>query len=182
MAEYRISNVQNPEPDDLLKGIWLMLYRPEQIPPHLILVIEGEYFSLSVNGLKSREHISSLIRNALAKQHSILAIKVKFTGIPVHLQREADELFKKYSCPEEGITTCLYPIRDFFANHVKQDLKQAEFVFELYEKLNASGKTGKAIHYNLNQLLDREQCFHLRTYTRSDIDQCIRELKNKPSA
>lgn len=182
MSDYYIENIQSAKPDDLLSGVWLMLHGADQIPPHIVLVVFGEYFSLSVTGLKTREHVSGLIRNIEVKKQKVLCVKVKLTGVPEKMQEQASEIFKTYREPEEGKATCLHPIRDFFAARIGEDVSTCQYVFELYSGLKSANRTGKSVHYNMDILLDEKKGFALNTYNRNDIDSCINAIKKRKHA
>lgn len=179
MPEYLVEQIRAAKADDLNSGVWLMLYHAEQRPPHIILVIAGEYFSISVKGNKNRESISGLLRNIQQKNHRVLAIKVKVTGSPESLQQKAFSIFSSYSTPVAGSVSCLFPVRQFFAETIAADLSTSSFVFELFSMLKSAGRIGTSIHFNMVDLLEADHTFALKTYSADDINRCIEGFSNE---
>lgn len=177
MSDYYISLFSNTV-SDLERGTWIMLYHVNQVPPHLVLIHDGNYYSLSVKGTKIAEPLESLIRNIQTKQHQCLAFSIDLSSSEI---QNKSSLLKKYfehfEEPEAGVITCLFPIRSALTELLNRYFERCEFVFELYKELKKYNLILNAVQINMNDLLDENGGFHLTVYQREDIDACIDRLK-----
>jgi hypothetical protein len=160
---------EEASPDKFASGIYLCLYHTDSIPPHIILIVHGKYYSLSVRGSEITEPVNKLYRR-ISQSRS----KVLFIHINLNYQGSDPALFfNKYAEPQEGKVTCLTPVREYLQSLTSHNLGNCHFVFDLYRELNKHGLTGPALHLHMEEILDHNKNFKLNTYTLSDIDRCI---------
>ena len=67
-----------------------MLVNADLLPPHVMLVVEGCYYSLGVNGVRIAEPIDGLMRMLLGRNKMVVFVELTFKsleGIAVELQK-----------------------------------------------------------------------------------------------
>lgn len=157
---------------ELSSGSWLVLFNAHQTPPHLGILSNGQYYSLTFEEVTLAAAVGSVQRLVETK-----ALPTLFVGLHVSAN-EIDASFAKYERAIPGEITCLHPIKDWLSSNCDLQLDAIQFVFELIPILFAANVLGKATHVHLTSYLNRNQ-FTLRTYTLQDIYQRIHTLQQK---
>jgi hypothetical protein len=153
-------------------GSAIVLLKIENIPPHLGLLHNGLYYSLSVKGVKANIPFEQFSREVQQAKISCVLVEIE---PPFYIESPLRyfENYGKLSSAKE--VTCLYPIRDWLGfaldDETGSEIQAAGFVFELIEALGRDGRTGKVygLHVNDTELI-------LPTYTQQDI---LNEIKRK---
>jgi hypothetical protein len=113
---------------ELNNGLWLVVAGINDIPPHIAILSEGKYYSLSVRKVDSgsslsrfintlrRKHIPALFIQLSTKNDASLCLEKTYTDLPLLSNTE---------------NTCLSPIKKFFAEYYYPDFASANYVFEL---------------------------------------------------
>ena len=142
---------------------YILLIRPEHIPPHLALMVQGKYFSMSVKGHSLGEDGLVWKEKLNRKKISVLWVEVEPLSIDL-----VNEYFKKSIADTAlGQVTCLYPIRTIFNI-------EASFIFELIPKLSAAGKL---LSFSMTPKV--KSPIEIPEYTTEEILQYIKSLKQK---
>ncbi len=90
----------------LPRGVFLLLVEPGRIPPHLALIEDGFYFSLSVKGVELEKDAKRMIDALDRKEKDFLML-----GLGTDLDPEkARRAFEAYEGHEPPLTSCLEPI------------------------------------------------------------------------
>jgi len=164
MSEIQIQNVRGLKAG-FHNGVYICVLYAQKIPPHLILCVNGQYFSLEHKGLQMGS-TEQLERTISLKKIPTLIVELKHQ---VSIE-EVKEIFNKYALTK-GIT-CLQPIKNLL------NQSDAEFIFELIPKLKGKQKVKAFYHLFLTSYL-KEGTFTMRRYTKIDILRYIEELKAK---
>ncbi|HXP51903.1 MAG TPA: hypothetical protein VN922_18245 [Bacteroidia bacterium] len=113
-------------PEELNKGLWLVIAGANDIPPHIALIADGEYYSVSARNVKVAEPIEKFLK-AISRR----SLPTLFVGIkPMHFVG-LKEAFRKYPTLGNGEHTCHWPLRDFFSNVYSPEFADVHLVFEL---------------------------------------------------
>jgi hypothetical protein len=173
---YNITCSGELEDNKVAHGLWIVLYHADRIPPHLMLVSEGHYYSLSVKGNHLGEPVEPMLRYARSKKHKLIFFQVQLPSEIAYSEEFLRSFFKRYIAPEAGKITCLYPIREFLEALSPKGFIHSAFVFELFALLEKSGFSGEHFHLNMDEEWNNQKQIKLPLYSRADIDLCIQNL------
>ena len=159
----------------LRKGTWLVVLHASRIPPHLGLMIDGNYNSLTI---KERELNASL--EAILKTISQKKIEALFLKLSKHPVFSSDyqlstfqEQLNQFTAVKQNEATCLSPLKLFFEEFyaIKNSKEQLfyDFVDELYQNDYITGAIGSNIvNHQENNI------FTLPHYTNEELQARIK--------
>jgi hypothetical protein len=176
MSELKIQNI-HPFENNTNERSFILIQNTDQIPPHISLEVDGNYFSVSVSGVKTEVDFQSVLKNIQVKKIPCLILeisKIKFSS-----QAIAD-IFNHYGRLDKPEKSCLFPIIDLL-NRAYGLIHESEFVFELIQELKRNENLLSVFHLNLESKL-KEDSFLFPTYQREDIRFCIDKLNDKQHA
>jgi hypothetical protein len=156
---------------------YILIQNTNQIPPHISLVVEGNYFSVSVSGVKTEVDFQSVLKNIQLKNIPCLILeisKIKFSSNAIA------DIFNHYGRLDKPEKSCLFPILDVL-NRAYGLILESEFVFELITELKKCEKLLAVFHLNMENLLKGND-YLFPIYNRKDISFCIDKLNIKQSA
>lgn len=173
MSELRIEHI-SPRKDSLNEGSFLLIQHTDRIPPHISLVHDGKYYSVSVSGVRAAVDFSSVEKNGLTKKIKTLIIElesIRFTEEAIAL------VFEEYGRLDDPQKSCLFPVIEVL-NRSYGLLFESEFVFELIRELEKNQKIKNVQHWNMESVLNNN-VFYFPVYGRKDIGFCISSLNEK---
>jgi hypothetical protein len=121
-------------PEELNKGLWLVMAGVNGIPPHIALIADGKYYSVSTR----KVDIGTPMDNFL-KAISRRSLPTLFVGINSIKTEELSSVFEKYPTLGNGEHSCLWPVRDFFAETFSAEFSGSSLVFELLALAQTQG-------------------------------------------
>lgn len=143
------------EPFDLqscLVGSWLVLLHARRIPPHVGLVINGHYNSLTVKGHELDVPVEAIYKAVQLKKIESLFIKV--IDHPVFSRdyqlAVLQEMIQSYPSVKHDVATCLSPLKEFFQEFYALPLQANELLFDFITRLNANHYLEKALPINIH--------------------------------
>ena len=180
MSDYKLKNIQEGDETLLRFGVFLVIIDPQEIPPHLSLMIHGKLFSLDTKGPSIYRDLSILLRRAFQYQKQLLFVELKMKDIIVYedLQQQIAAIITAYGKAEAGKITCLAPLKDFCAEIYGISLQQINFIFELLPQLEQNDLLSNIYHINMQRELKAVQDFKLATYSMFEINERIHQLSN----
>jgi len=113
------------------KGLWLVLAGLKDVPPHIALILDGKYYSVSVRNVKAGEPVDKFLKAISRNSLPTLFVSIK---APLHTEFKGgglQEIFESYTALGNGEHTCHWPIRDFFAKAFSHEFAKVDLVFEL---------------------------------------------------
>lgn len=116
-------------PDLLNTGLWMVLAGINEIPPHIALINNGKYYSISARKIEVGEPIEKFLK-AISRR----TLPTVFVGIKPgneDIEQELREAFSHYPTLGNGEHSCLWPVRDFFAKAFSPEYASCSLVFEL---------------------------------------------------
>jgi len=128
--EYFLQTSPLSSPEELRKGLWLVMAGIDSIPPHIALISEGKYFSVSAKKVEVAAPIENFLKAISRKTVPTLFINIHEKSPLKGRFRGAGEAFS-YPTLGNGPHSCLWPVRDFFAQTFSENFSKTEFVFEL---------------------------------------------------
>jgi hypothetical protein len=136
---------------DVKKGIFVILLHASRVPPHIGLIINGNYHSLTLKGTEPDVDAAILLRSI--QQNKTESIFFEIKEHPVfsndYLKDVFKEILKKYPKIVAGEVTCLSPVSDFFEEFYAVLKEKDDIIYKLIHKLNENGFISKAFLVNL---------------------------------
>lgn len=173
MSETKIQNIQ-PFKEKMEDRSFILIQHTDQIPPHISLVVDGNYFSVSVSGVKTELDFQSVWKNIQMKSIPCLILeisKVKFSFEAIA------EIFQHYGRLDKPEKSCLFPIIDLL-NRAYGSIHESDFIFELIQELDKNKNLLSIYHLNLENKL-QQNSFLFPNYKREDIRFCINQLNER---
>ena len=175
----------------------MVLVNADLLPPHVMMVMDGCYYSLGVNGVKIAEPVDGLMRMLVGRNRMVVFVELTLNsleGIAVELQKAFEPVsvsgglgkigLNANTKPEDSVSvrTCLSPIRAFFEYHFNWQLAAVSTVFQLLGQLYASNLVGNVFVLNNKLPIEQEGVLTLPKYDVQTIQQHIQNLKLKQYA
>lgn len=160
----------------LMQDVFLVLLHANRIPPHVVILIAGRVFTLTVKGATVDSEIESLIR--LIRRGNIETVFVKLNVPPLftldQLREQIRKLILAYPRVEVGVATCLDPIKEFCGKIYDPEAGKVNFVYELLPKLEKSGVINASFHLYMDKFL-YNGAYGISKYSMNDIFEGIRK-------
>jgi hypothetical protein len=115
--------------NDLNIGLWLVLAGVSEIPPHIALIENGKYYSVSARKVKAGEPVDKFLR--AISRNSLPTLFISIVPPQTGGSRGAEFCFNSYPVLGNGDHSCLSPISDFFAKNYSNEFANTSLVFEL---------------------------------------------------
>lgn len=179
---YGIPITDQYKEDQLKKGVYLVLLNANQIPPHIGLLIDNMYHSLTIKGRELNISGSVLLKNISLRK--ICTVFIKLKKHPVFSNNFLNESFieqvKLFDKVNENKNTCMSPVRLFMEEFYVIPGKNAHLIFDLLAALTENDFIERTYGTNMDEL--KRNIFYLQTYNETDLQkQIIKELqKIKP--
>lgn len=156
----------------LKKGTWLVLLHAQRIPPHIGLMISGNYNSLTIKEREMNIDAEPLLKTI--NQKKIKSVFIKIVNHPVFSQVHQVEMFqehlKKFDTVKQFEATCLSPIKLFFEEFYAVKNNGQTLLFDFLLELKKNDYLEKAM--SLNMLLD--DGLDLPFYTKDELNEKIK--------
>lgn len=161
--------------EEVKKGIYLVLQHANRVPPHIGMMMDNKYHSLSIKGQEINVSGEALLKNISVRKIPSVFLEIK--RHPVfsndHLGESFAEQVKQFDKVNTSGNTCLSPVKLFFGEFYALDASAIDLVFDLLEGLKKNNFTGPAFGAHLGTL--KENNFYLQPYKRADLDKQIEE-------
>ncbi|MBT6030308.1 MAG: hypothetical protein HOH13_08380 [Crocinitomicaceae bacterium] len=172
MNRERLTNIAEMNESFLSDGFFIVLFHANRIPPHLGLVANRKYFSLTAKETQVDIDINPIWRVIRSKSIETIFIKVDYDPNLENLTM----IFENYDNVLGREFTCLLPIKDFFERECRMNVEGVNFVFDLIKKLKEKELILQTFHLNLDDHID-EGSFQLQEYTLDDIYTRISDIQ-----
>ena len=96
--------------DTLQTGFFLCVLHADKIPPHVACLVDGQFFSLKVNGKDESIDVTSLLKALSLKKVPTLFVRIN----KIITCSEVLRSYENYSAIQVGKNTCLSPVIDLF--------------------------------------------------------------------
>jgi len=162
--------------DDLLKGLYIAVIHATRIPPHIGLITDGKYHSLTIKGQTLDTSVSALIKNTSQRRIPSLFIKIKphNTFSTIYLKEHFITNIQQFQRVDIGVATCLSPIKLFFDEVYNIPMDDINYLFELVPKLYS-----EELIENSSALFVDEKKYQLPVYTLSEINAGIARVRSE---
>lgn len=172
-TKYLIAYDDLNESSVLNKGGWLVVLHASRIPPHVGLMIDGNYNSLTI---KERElNVSSAALLKTISQKKIEALFLKLVKHPVfstdHQLHIFQEQLNQFTVVKPNEATCLSPLKLFFQEFYAVRNKKEQLFYDFADELYRNEYIAGAIGMNLPEI--ENKTFLLPHYTNEELQERI---------
>lgn len=158
----------------LQKNSWLIVLHASRIPPHVGIMINGSYSSLTIKGHELGVKAEVLLKTIAQKKIETLAVQlVKQPVFSADYQKEtADYFISQFPKVEAHKASCLSPIKLFLQEFYAIQHDPHELLFEIVERLKQNSYIDKTLGFNIkDKLIDGE--FALPVYSHQRLQEVI---------
>ena len=130
---YQLKINKSIDEADLQKGMFLTILHANRTPPHIGLIIDKYYHSLTIKGAELNIPIESLVRTI--NQRKIPSFFIQLKPHPTYSASYLKEHFilniQQFPKVDVNVATCLSPIKLFLEENFLLSLKQINYLYEL---------------------------------------------------
>jgi len=183
LISYQLKSTNIFSADELKKGVVLVLLHARRIPPHVGMIIDKTYQSLTIKGHELSVSLDALLRTINHKDKEVIFIKIKKhpTFSDEYLKEHFVSNILQFDKVEENGATCLHPIRLFFEEAYSLNTENVNYVFDLIEEINKNNMVDAVFFKNI-----QADIIELPVYNQRDINEGIckatieaQEIKNR---
>ena len=126
--EYSLKVLPLHSVSELNKGLWLCLIGTHEIPPHIALINEAKYYSITTNRIKAGEPIEKILKAIGRKALPTVFVSMKQVK---NIDGILEESFTNYPTLGNGEHSCLSPISDVLAKVYSPEFGSQHLVFDV---------------------------------------------------
>jgi hypothetical protein len=158
----------------LYKNTWLVVLHASRTPPHIGVLVDGNYNSLTIKGHELNIDINVLIKTIQQKKIETLFIQLKKHPVfSSNYQREICQYhIQQFTQVKVNEASCLSPIKLFLQEFYAIPELKEELLFELIERLKQNSYISFNLGLNIESKLD-EQEFSLPMYSNEQLQEII---------
>jgi hypothetical protein len=174
-SPYKI-NINKPfSENNLQKGLYIAVIHATRIPPHIGIIADKHYNSLTIKGQNINTSVSALIKNSVIRKIPSLFIKIKphNTLSEQYLKEHFITNVQQFQRVDTGIATCLSPIKLFFEETYDVSMNNINYLYELLPKLHSE----ELIEDASSLFIDED--YQLPVYTSAEINAGIDQVRNE---
>jgi hypothetical protein len=154
------------------RGTWLAILHSQRIPPHVGLLFNGNYSSLTIK--EAELNISNTLLLETISRKKIKSVFIKIVSHPVfsveHQRDMFQEELKKNGCVEQYKATCLTPVKHFFQEFYAIPSNPDHLLFEFIQQLD----TNHYIDFAMAVNTDLHEGIELPFYTQLELNEKIK--------
>lgn len=158
---------------ELLKGTWLVLLHANRIPPHVGLMINGNYNSLTIKERELNVKAEALLKTIAQKKIEALFFKiVKHPVFSEDYQLQIlQEHLQKFTAVKQNEATCLSPLKLFFEEFYAIRNNPKVLLYDFIEELNENEYLVDIVGLNVNT---EDLLFTFKTYSQDQLQERIK--------
>jgi hypothetical protein len=158
------------------KNCWLIILHASRIPPHVGLIINGTYSSLTIKGHELNVSSEALLKTI--SQKKIETIAIQFIKQPVFSLEYQKEIFehhiRQFKKVEKNEATCLSPVKLFLEEFYALPNQKHELLFDVIQHLKQNHYIYNTIGFNVDDKLMKNE-FSLPFYTNNQLQSVIEQ-------
>lgn len=165
---YSITLSDNVSIEELSNHSWIVVLHASRIPPHIGILINGSYNSLTIKGHETDIDLAVLLKTIQQKKIETVFIKLKKHPVfSLDYQKEICQLqIRQFTQVKPNEASCLSPVKLFLTEFYAIQLIETELLFELVKRLKQNDYIDKVLSLNIeNQINSKEFYFPLYTYS-----------------
>lgn len=173
-SAYKLDINESFDTNSISKGNWLVVLHASRIPPHIGVLIDGNYNSLTIKGHELNVSIQALLKTIQQKKIEVLFVQLKHHPVfSFDYQIEVCQYFiKQYKQVKQNEATCLNPVKQYLQEFYAVPLLKDELFYELMDRLIQNNYIENIYGINLN-LSNQE--FFLPIYSHEELQEVIKK-------
>ena len=173
---YKLEITKTFNEENLLKGLYIAVIHATRIPPHIGIIADKQYHSLTIKGQDINTSVSALVKNSALRKIPTLFIKIKShnTFSDTYLKEHFITNVQQFQRVDTGVATCLSPIKLFFEEVYDVPMKSINYLYELLPALQAEG----LIELTTSLFVDEDN-YQLPVYTLTEINAGIDQVRSE---
>lgn len=163
---------------NLNKGIYICLLHAKRVPPHIGIIINGNYHSLTIKGAEP-----NVVLKVLVKTIELKKIESVFFKIETHPVFSTDylnavflEILKKHPHIISNEVTCLTPLKAFFNEFYAIESLESDIIYTFLKQLLNNNFILEA--YSLNLDLQNNK-IDIPVYSQNEINEKIKTIRSE---
>jgi len=158
----------------LLKNTWIVILHASRTPPHVGILIDGNYSSLTIKGHELDINSTVLLKTIQQKKIETLFVQlVKHPVFSTDYQNEIYQYYiKQFTQVKANEASCLSPVKLFLQEFYAICENKNELLFELMEHLKQNQYIDIVYGLNINTKLEDGE-FSLPIYTNAQLQEVI---------
>ena len=165
--------------DQLKKHTWLVILHASRIPPHIGVLIDGSYNSLTIKGREIDVNIEALLKTIQQKKIESIFIRLKkhpvFSG---DYQKEiCQHYIHQFTQVKQNEASCLSPVKLFLQEFYALQLIEEEMFFQLTERLKQNHYISSTVAVNINGKTEGNE-FALPIYSLEELQDVIKKERS----
>lgn len=153
--------------EELYDGVYIVVMHATRIPPHIGMIIDKQYHSLTIKGWDINTPIRALIKNIEQRKIPSLFIKIKphATFSNAYMREHFILNIQQFPRVDKDVATCLSPIKLFFDEVYDVRMQEINFLFDLLPHLFEDDLIECS-----STLFVNEANYELPVYTQQELD------------
>ncbi len=176
---YSISLSDKVSIEDLSDNSWIVVMHASRIPPHVGILINGSYNSLTIKGHETDIDLVVLLKTIQQKKIETIFIKLKKHPVfSLDYQKEICQIqIKQFTQVKPNEASCLSPVKLFLNEFYVVSIQEFELLYELIERLKQNDYIDKVLGLNIEDKIKSNQ-FFFPLYTYDELQEVIIKERN----
>lgn len=178
-SPYTLFISENLTEKELSKHTWLVILHASRIPPHVGILIDGNYNSLTIKGRELNVNLEVLLK--MIHQKKIEALFIQLVKHPVFSSEYQKDVCQHYlnqfTQVKANQSSCLSPVKLFLQEFYALQLLDKELLYELAERLKQNQFIASVIGINIIDKLENQE-FSLPIYTNEELQKVIEQERS----
>jgi hypothetical protein len=161
--------------EELLKNTWLVILHASRTPPHIGILVNGNYNSLTIKGHELNINGTVLLKTIQQKKIETLFIQLKKHPVfSSDYQKEICQFYiQQFTQVKVNEASCLNPIKLFLQEFYAIPENKNELLFELVERLKQNHYISLTLGLNINDKIEDKE-FSLPMYSNEQLQEIIK--------
>ena len=174
-SPYTLIITDNFNQDLLLKNTWLVILHASRTPPHIGILVDGNYNSLTIKGHELNIGSNVLLKTIQQKKIETLFVQLKKHPVfSAGYQKEICQYYiQQYTRVKVNEASCLSPIKLFLQEFYAITENKKELLFELVERLKQNQYISLTLGLNIDGKVEDNE-FSLPMYTNEKLQEVIK--------
>jgi len=160
----------------LHKGIYICLLHAKRVPPHIGIIINGVYHSLTIKGAEPSVSLKALLKTIELKNIETVFFKVEMHPIfsADYLNSVFLEILKKHPKIVSSQVTCLTPLKAFFHEFYTVEGEENDMIYTFLKQLLNNNFILEAYSLNLTQ---QNNQIEIPVYSQNELNEKIKTIR-----